>query len=61
MDESHSESFWIKCPICGNKTKTKVYPDTVLLHFPLYCSLCKKETKINVVQLKLTISNEPDA
>ena len=26
---------WIHCPTCGNKTRTKVNPDTVLKHFPL--------------------------
>ena len=29
---------WIHCPTCGNKTRTKVNPDTVLKHFPLFCA-----------------------
>ena len=55
------ESLWISCPICDNKTRTKVYEDTVLINFPLYCPWCKKETVINVVKLKMVISDEPDA
>ncbi len=39
----------------------KVYGDTVLLNFPLFCPKCRKEIKINVVQLKMTLSKEPDA
>ena len=34
---------WIHCPTCGNKTRTKVNPDTVLKHFPLFCPKCGKE------------------
>ena len=50
------ESLWIRCPHCNSKTRTKVYPDTVLVNFPLYCYECKKETKIDVVQLKMVLS-----
>lgn len=49
-------SLWIRCPICEGKTRTKVYKDTVLIKFPLYCPRCRNETKINVVQLKLVLS-----
>ena len=28
---------------------------------PVYCPKCKKEFQVNVVQLKMTLSNEPDA
>ena len=57
----YMRSMWILCPICSSKTRTKVYEDTVLLRFPLFCPKCKKETPINVVQLKMTLSDEPDA
>lgn len=59
MDNSKNQnngSLWVHCPICGNKTKTKVYNDTVLVKFPLYCYECKKETRIDVVQLKMVLS-----
>lgn len=54
------QAYWICCSICGKKTKTRVYEDTVLLKYPLYCTKCKKETIINVVKLKTVISDEPD-
>ena len=53
-------SLWVRCPICDGKTRVKVYEDTVLLRFPLYCPKCKKECRINVVQLKMVLSIEPD-
>lgn len=60
MEKKHiNSSLWIRCPICDGKTRTKVYSDTVLLNFPLYCPKCKKEIQINVVQLKMTLSIEP--
>jgi len=60
MTQSKNESRWIPCPICGSRTRTKVYTDTVLVKFPLFCPKCKKETRIDVVQLKMVLSEEPD-
>ena len=39
---------WIHCPTCGNKTRTKVNPDTVLKRFPLFCPKCGKEHIVDV-------------
>ena len=61
MTIKDNDSHWVPCPICGNRSRTKVYADTVLINFPLYCPKCKKETKIDVVQLKMVKSKEPDA
>ena len=30
------KQLWVRCPSCGNKTRIKVYEDTVLLNFPLW-------------------------
>ena len=43
-------------PICGGKTRTKVYEDTVLIKFPLYCPKCKKEILVDVVKFKMVLS-----
>ena len=56
MDNEQINSRWIRCPICDSKTRTKVYADTVMFNFPLYCPKCKKETKIDVLQLKMAKS-----
>ena len=57
--ENRKESLWVQCPFCGGKTRTKVYENTVLLEFPLYCPKCKKEILINVIKLKMVLSEEP--
>lgn len=57
MKDNEETQLWIPCPFCGKKTHTKVYQDTVLVKFPLYCPRCKKETLIDVVKLKMVISN----
>lgn len=59
--DKYETSVWIRCPICKGKTRTKVYEDTVLVRFPLFCPKCKEETLIDVVQLKMITSKEPDA
>jgi hypothetical protein len=58
--EETCTTLWIRCPLCGGKTNTKVYPDTVLLNFPLSCPECNQETKVNVVKLKMVVSDETD-
>lgn len=56
MEQTERPSLWIPCPICNSKTRTRVYEDSVLVNFPLYCPKCKEETPINVVKLKMTVS-----
>lgn len=56
METIQTESRWIRCPICNGKTRTKVYADTVMFKFPLYCPKCKKEIMIDVMQLKMARS-----
>lgn len=60
-EEQQKESLWLPCPKRGGKTKIKIYEDTVLLNFPLYCSRCKEETKLGVIKFKIVVSDEPDA
>ena len=48
---------WLKCPYCDQKTRTKVYPDTVLLNFPLYCPKCKREMRIGYALNKLLLND----
>lgn len=57
MNHTIKESVWVSCPLCGRKTHTKVYQDTVLVRFPLYCPKCKKETLIDIAKLKMVVSN----
>ncbi|MGN1220993.1 MAG: cysteine-rich KTR domain-containing protein [Candidatus Cryptobacteroides sp.] len=53
MNNEDRVPHWVSCPVCNEMTETKVFEDTVLLKFPLYCPKCKKETVINVVKLKM--------
>ena len=45
MGQIDSSSLWVPCPICNSKTRTKVYEDSVLINFPLFCPKCKKNTR----------------
>ena len=51
---------WIHCPCCGKKTRTKIRDNTVLKNFPVYCAKCRNESLIDMEQLHITISIEPD-
>ena len=52
---------WLLSPVCGNKTRLRVFQDTIIEKFPLYCPKCKQEVLINVRQLKISVIKEPDA
>lgn len=38
---------WMYCPICNNKTRTKIRPDTVARNLPVFCPKCKNVTVID--------------
>lgn len=52
---------WIRCPVCGNKTRLQIREDTELKNFPLYCPKCRQESLINAMNLQVTVIKEPDA
>ena len=52
---------WVICPVCKNKTRTKIREDTELINFPLFCPKCKQESLVNVKQLNMSVIKEPDA
>ena len=53
MEKLYSE--WVRCPICGNKTRTMIRKVTELINFPLYCPKCKHESLISVKNLQVTV------
>lgn len=50
------ELEWILCPICGNKTRTKIRFDSVLKNFPLFCPKCRKETIVCVKNMNVSVA-----
>ena len=55
-----TKTEWVLCPICSNKTRIKIRPDTVLENFPLFCPKCKKESLIDFKNFEVKVI-EPDA
>ena len=51
---------FLLCPVCKNKTRIKLRPDTVLENFPLFCPKCKQETLIAAKELHTTLIKMPD-
>ena len=48
---------WIRCPVCGNKTRDRIREDTVLKNYPK----CKQEALIEAKNLQIIVIKEPDA
>lgn len=49
---------WVRCPICGNKTRLQIRGDTELKNFPLYCPKCRQENLIDAKNLEVTVIKE---
>lgn len=50
-----NETEWIRCPVCGNKTRLQIREDTELKNFPLYCPKCKQESLIEAKNLQVSV------
>ena len=49
------EIKWVRCPVCGNKTRLQIRADTVLKNFLLYCPKCRQESIVDVKNLRVTV------
>ncbi|MDE7326491.1 MAG: cysteine-rich KTR domain-containing protein [Lachnospiraceae bacterium] len=47
--------------MCGNQTRDRTREDTIMKNYPLYYPKCKKETRIDVKDLQITVIKELDA
>ena len=47
---------WLLCHVCGSKTRDRIKANTEMKNFSLYCPKCKKETIINVQDMKITLA-----
>jgi cytochrome c-type biogenesis protein CcmH/NrfF len=54
-------SEWVRCPVCGNKTRLQIRADTELKNFPLYCPKCRQESLIDAKNLQIIVIKKPDA
>lgn len=41
--------IWLTCPVCNGKTRTKIRPDTIIEHLPLYCPTQKPHATTRLV------------
>lgn len=44
---------WVLCPVCDNKTRLKIREDTEIKKLPLYCPKCRKESLIDVKDMRV--------
>ncbi len=47
----NNRAEWVRCPVCGNKTRLQIREDTELKNFPPYCPKCRQsfgETSLQV-------------
>ena len=49
---------WVTCPVCGRKTKYRIRADTEAKRFPLWCSICKNESVVDITQGKIKLLKE---
>lgn len=51
----NNKAEWVRCPVCGNKTRLQIRKDTELKNFPLYCPKCRQESLIDAKDLQVTV------
>lgn len=56
-----TKSEWVRCPVCGSKTRLQIRRDTELKNFPLYCPKCKQESLINAKELQIAVIEQSQA
>ena len=49
------EGKWLYCPKCNKKTRVKVYEQTKMENFPLFCPWCKTEIVVNVKNYTIVV------
>ena len=55
---NHKSKFrFLPCPICGTQSDTKVLSETVLVRYPLFCTNCRQEVLVDVVKMKMILSD----
>lgn len=52
---------WLLCPYCRSKTRVQTRDDTIMMHFPLFCPKCRRESIVTVKNGKIILIEEPDA
>jgi len=50
-----NKTEWIRCPVCGNKTRLQIREDTELKNIPPYCPKCKQESLIEAKDLQVAV------
>ncbi len=48
MKVAGEEKRWVLCPRCGGKTRLRIFRETELRAFPLFCPKCRRESIIDV-------------
>lgn len=48
MEDNQTEFRRLKCPSCHAQAEIRVFADTILINFPLYCPYCKKTSSITL-------------
>ena len=60
MKSKDRKEYGIECPVCKEVSDVKVYEDTILLKFPIYCPKCNQKSTVNVVRLRMTVESGDD-
>ena len=58
VDMNEKNFLW--CPYCKTYTSIQVLRQTMLLNFPLACTICGKQTIISLVDGKILVEGPED-
>ena len=58
MPNQPKKEFWLICPVCKGKTRTRVQEDSVLANSPLFCPKCKAVTRVHYVRENMILRED---
>lgn len=44
---------WIRCPVCGGKTRLRVTENTIIRQLPLFCPKCHSSRVVNIKNMQI--------
>lgn len=56
--ENNMKETWVLCPICHNKTRTKLRPDTEAKNLIVFCPKCKRESVVDIKDMESKVVKE---
>ena len=50
-----NDDGWVRCPNCGNKTRSRINQNTTARNLPIFCPKCHSSANIDIDDRTMTV------